>query len=115
MTNLPTWMREVEQRIEPKESQQSNESLTALVNDVGLITNPNLRIAASVASDLLKMRTDLPKALAIIREMREALEYYRQAYCGICGADGDLDKDLGKRAQKAIAKADEIAGGCVDG
>ena len=71
MTSLP----ELKRLAEGKEpGQQNEESLTALVNDVGLIVNPSLRISASVASECLKYRKAIPTLIGALEKAVEALE-----------------------------------------
>jgi len=55
-------------------SRQTDESLKALTNDIGLIFNPSLGIAASVASECLKARQDIPDLLAELERKDKEIE-----------------------------------------
>lgn len=62
-----------EKWIDPSAISQTDESLRELANDIGVITSPAMRIAASVAVELLVCRDLFPKALAHIAALERAL------------------------------------------
>jgi len=82
-------------------SKQTDESLRMLVNDVGLITNPSLRIAASVASETLKLRAEN-------KRLREALSYYAD---GDNWGDGSCDLKTEIDDSDIFAEGDYFFGG----
>ena len=129
MTNLSTWMREMEQRIgkatpepwkwerpwKPDSSMSVYDgSMGCLEPDVlwfGMDGEEGIYCPNKNDSELIAhSRTDLRKALEIIHEMWEALEFYTKWHGPGNWIDG-WKTDGGKRARSAIAKADEIAGG----
>lgn len=110
MTKLDKFIQETRAKCEKAKDEtfsQSDESLKALANDVGLLVDPNLRIAASVASECLQSRTALPKALKIIEELRGAIEKVTPSKSVMrrhqIGNEFSILKD-------ALARAEEIAG-----
>lgn len=101
-----------------EERQQSDESLRAMANDIGIITNPSLRIAASVAVDLLKSRADLAKLVAVVEILSEALKQYKgfsiqhHASFGLvtCGKTHWSSEEV-EVASRALARAEELING----
>lgn len=51
----------LEAEAKDESKRQSNESLEALRNDLGLVLNPYVNMAASVASELLEYRSITPR------------------------------------------------------
>lgn len=78
-------------------ARQTSESLIALANDVGLITNPSLRIAASVATECLQSRTDIARLIA-------AVEVAERALASISEREYDANVDDAREARAEIEK-----------
>lgn len=53
---------------------QTDESLQALANDLGMLTNPSLFLAASVAAELLRRRDWDKRVCALLKEKSNGKE-----------------------------------------